>query len=130
MSLAGIAMRSTKPGVMALLLVVAMALLLVVAVDAAAQAYPPASLERIEQAPPHVLGFSPPAVREMDLQALDAFAGKRRAEGLRPLERPGPWTLGLLNFQNQLDEDGSGRRLRRTGPELGGQIYVGIHRRF
>ena len=130
MSLAGIAMRSAKPGVTALRLVAAMAMLLVVAVEAAAQA------------PSHVLGFSPPAVRAldqehaMDLRALDAFAGKRRAEGLRPLERPAPWTLygrfGLLNFQNQLDADSSGMRftLRRTGPGLGGRIYVGIHRRF
>ena len=72
----------------------------------------------------------------MDLQALDAFGGKRRAEGLRPVERPEPWTLygrlGLLNFQNQLDPDSSGMRLtlRRTGPGLGGRIYVGVHRRF
>jgi hypothetical protein len=73
---------------------------------------------------------------EKDLQALDAFGGKRRADGLRPLERPESWMLygrfGLLNFQNQLDPDNSGMRftLRRTGPGLGGKIYVGIHRRF
>ena len=73
----------------------------------------------------------------MDLQALDAFSGKRRgAEGLRPLERPEPWTLygrlGLLNFQNQLAPDSSGTQLslRRTGPGLGGRIYIGIRRRF
>jgi len=48
----------------------------------------------------------------MDLQALDAFSGKRRTEGLRPLERPEPWSL------------------RRTGPGLGGRIYIGIRRRF
>ena len=122
MSLAGIAMRSAKPGVMALLLVVA--------VEAAAQA------------PPHVLGFSPPVFRTLDqehaedLQALDAFSGKRRAEGLSPLGRPEPWTLygrvGLLNFQNQLAPDSSGTQLslRRTGPGLGGRIYIGIRRRF
>jgi hypothetical protein len=134
MLLPGIAMRSARPGLMALLLVVA--------VGAAAQAYRPASLDRVEQAPPHLLGLSPSAVRalnqerEMDLQALDAFGGKRRADGLRPLERPESWTLygrfGLLNFQNQPDPDSSGMRFswRRTGPGLGGKIYVGIHRRF
>lgn len=124
-------MRSTKPGVEAMRLVVAMVMLLVAALDAAAQA------------PPHVLGFSPPVFRTLDqehaedLQALDAFSGKRRgAEGLRPLERPEPWTLygplGLLNFQNQLAPDSSGTRLslRRTGPGLGGGIYIGIRRRF
>jgi len=130
MSLAGIAVRSAKPGVEALLLVAAMVMLLVAALDAAAQA------------PPHVLGFSPPVFRTLDqehaedLQALDAFSGKRRTEGLRPLERPEPWTLygrfGLLNFQNQLAPDSSGTQLslRRTGPGLGGRIYIGIRRRF
>jgi len=134
MSLAGIAMRSAKPGVMALLLVVA--------VEAAAQAYRPASLDRVEQARPHLPGLSPSAVRamdqehEMDLQALDAFEGKRRADLFRPLERPGPWKLygrfGLVNFQYQLDPDSSGMQFtwRRTGPGLAGKIYVGIHRRF
>jgi hypothetical protein len=124
-------MRSAKPGVEALRLVAVMAMLLVAALEAAAQA------------PPHVLGFSPPAVRAldqehaMDLQALDAFSGKRRGtEGLSPLERPEPWTLygrlGLLNFQNQLAPDSSGTQLslRRTGPGLGGRIYIGIRRRF
>lgn len=124
MSLARIAMRSARPGFMALLLVAA--------VQPAAQ-----------QAPPHVLGFSPSVVRAldhehvMDLQGLDAFSGKRRStDGFRPLERPGPWKLygrlGLLNFQNELEPQSSGMQFtwRRTGPRLGGRIYVGIHRRF
>ena len=86
MSLAGVAMRSVKRSVEALRLVAAMAMLLVAALEAAAQA------------PPHVLGFSPPAVRAldqehaMDLQALDAFSGKRRTEGLRP-----PGAAGTLD---------------------------------
>jgi hypothetical protein len=130
---AEISMRRAMPGVMALLLVVGG--------EAAAQAYHPASLDRFEQAPPRVLGLSPMFVRalhqehEMDLQALDAFGGKPRADALRPLERPGPWTLygrlGFANFQNQLDPDRSGVRFswRRTGPSLG-KISIGIHRRF
>lgn len=105
-----------------------MALLLVVAAEAAAQAYRPAS--------PDYLGHALEREREMDLQALDAFAKKRSAEGLRPSERPGPWTLygrfGLVNFQNELDAHSSGMQVtwRRTGPGLTGRIYVGIHRRF
>jgi len=87
-----------------------MALLLVVAGEAAAQAYLPASLDRFEQAPPHVLAHSPSAIRalghDMDLQALDAF-GERRAERFGPLERSEGWRLygrfGLLNFQNEPD---------------------------
>lgn len=120
MSFAEIAMRSARPGVMALLLVVA--------AGAAAQAYRPASLDRLGQALERE--------HETDLQAFDAFQGKRSAEGFRPLERRGPWTLygrlGLLNFKNELDPDSSGMQYswRRTGPGLGGRIYVGIHRRF
>jgi hypothetical protein len=116
-----------------------MALLLGVAGEAVAQAYHPASLERFEQAPPHVLAHSPSAIRalghDMDLQALDAF-GERRAESFGPPERSEGWRLygrlGLLNFQNQPDPNGSGLQAswRRTGPALGTKIYVGIHRRF
>jgi hypothetical protein len=113
MQAAGILMRRVMPGVMALLLVVAR--------EAAAQAYHPASLERLGH--------------DMDLQALDAF-GERRAERFGPLERYKGWRLygrfGLLNFQNEPDPSGSGIRVswRRTGPALGAKIYVGIHRRF
>jgi hypothetical protein len=112
--------RSAKPGVMALLLVVA--------VDASAQAYRPAS--------PDFLGHALEREREADLQALDAFARKRSTEGARSLERPAPWTLygrlGLVNFQNELDGQGSGTQFswRRTGPGLTGRIYIGIRRRF
>jgi hypothetical protein len=134
MLLAGIAKRSAGPGVMTLLLIVA--------VEAAAQAYRLAPLECVEQAPRHLLDLSPSFVRaldrehEMDLQALDAFAGTQRADGLRSLERQQLWTLygrlGLVNFQNQLHPDSSGMQFswRRTGPQLGGKIYLGIHRRF
>ncbi|TMH84810.1 MAG: hypothetical protein E6H44_14530 [Betaproteobacteria bacterium] len=124
-------MRRVMPGVMALLLAVAG--------EAAAQAYHPASLERFEQAPPRVLAHSPSAIRalghDMDLQALDTFA-EQRAERLGPLERSEGWRLygrlGLLNFQDEPDANGSGIRVSccRTGPELGSKIYLGIHRRF
>jgi hypothetical protein len=52
------------------------------------------------------------------------------------LERSARWRLygrcGLLNFQNDLDPNGSGVQVswRRTGPALCAKIYVGIHRRF
>ena len=116
-SITGIAARSAKSGVVALLLAVA--------AQAAAQA--PAALDRIDQARWQ---------HESDLQALEAFAGRRPAGGTGPLERPGSWTLygrlGLLHFQNHVDVHDSGTRftLRRTGPGLGTKIYVGIHRRF
>ncbi|TMI22251.1 MAG: hypothetical protein E6H38_00205, partial [Betaproteobacteria bacterium] len=100
-------MRRIMPGVMALLLAVAG--------EAAAQAHHPASLERFEQAPPHVLAHSPSAIRalghDMDLQALDAFA-ERRAERFGSLERSEGWRLygrfGLLNFQDEPDANSSG----------------------
>jgi len=124
-------MRRVMPGVMALLLVVAG--------EAAAQVYHPASLERFEQPPPHVLARSASGIRalghDVDLQALDAF-GERRAGRFGPLERSQGWRLygrfGLLNFLNQPDPNGGGVQvsLRRTGPALGAKIYVGIYRRF
>lgn len=97
-----------------------MALLLAVAPQAAAQAYHPPTPDQQD---------------EMDLQALDASGWKQRAEILRRLERPGPWTLygglGLLNFRNQIDPESSGLQFswRRTGPRIG-KIHIGIQRRF
>jgi hypothetical protein len=105
-----------------------MALLLLVAMQASAQPYPFAPLDIQQRA--YDEGH------EMDLQALDAFGGKRRANGARAPERAAPWTvygrLGLVNFQNELEPRSSGMQLtwRRTGPRLGGKFYVGIHRRF
>ena len=119
-----------------------MVLLLLVAVDAGAQGYGPGSLDLVEQAPAHLLGFSSSAPRafdqerEMDLQAIDAYARKRRAAGFVASERPERWTLfgrlGPMNFTNQLDADGSGVQLtlRRNGHGVTGKIYVGLHRRF
>jgi hypothetical protein len=72
---------------------------------------------------------------EIELRALDAFGGKR-GDGLRRLERPGPWILygrlGVANFENPLDAHGGGMQFswHRTGPRLAGKIYIGIHRRF
>jgi hypothetical protein len=134
MSLREVAIRSAS--------LAAMVLLLVIAVDASAQGYRPGSLDVVEQGPAHLLGFSPSAPRafeqerEMDLQALNAYVGKRRAAGPRPVERAGHWTLygglGLVNFHNQLDPGGEGVKFswRRSGPGLGGRIHLGIHRRF
>jgi hypothetical protein len=127
-------MRSAGLGVMVLLLLVA--------VDAGAQGYGPGSLDLVEQAPAHLLGFSSSAPRafdqerEMDLQAINSYVGKRRAAGFVASERPERWTLfgrlGPMNFTNQLDADGSGVQLtlRRNGHGVTGKIYVGLHRRF
>jgi len=115
-------MRVARPGLMALLLFVA--------VEAAAQA------------PSRALAFTPSAVhalnqeREMDLQALDAFPGKRRDASAPSLERQGEWTLigrlGPMNFTNLLDSDGGGVQatLRRNSHAHSGKIYIGIRRRF
>ena len=84
------------------------------------------------QVPSKVHAFSPSSFREREEEAMDLQAMK----GPRPVERPGPWTLygrlGVVNFQNRPDHDGGGLRFdwRRTGPGLGGKIYVGIQRRF
>jgi hypothetical protein len=52
------------------------------------------------------------------------------------LERPQPWKfygrLGPMHFQNQMDAPTQGMQFswRRTGPSLGGRVYIGIHRTF
>jgi hypothetical protein len=76
--------------------------------------------------------------REMqaDLYSLNAFAGRKSVDRFEraQVERPQPWQfygrLGPINFLNRLDSSDSGVQLsfRRTGPSLGGRIYVGIHR--
>ena len=84
------------------------------------------------QAPAKVLAFSPSSFPALDQGPMDLQAMK----GSRPMERPGPWMLygrlGIVNFQNRLEPDGGGLRFdwRRTGPGLGGRIYVGMQRRF
>lgn len=116
MSLRKLATRSAALGVMVLLLVFA--------VDAGAQGYRPGPFDLVEQE------------REMDLQAINSYVGKRRAAGFNAAQRPERWTLfgrlGPMNFTNQLDGDGSGVQftLRRNGHGVSGRIYVGLHRRF
>jgi len=118
------------------------AALLVVATDAAAQAYSPAAFQPISEATPHQFGLASSAVEslvrenEMDLRALDAFGRKPRTGRVHAPDRSGPWTIygriGFMNMVNKLDGDSAGTQfsLQRTGPGLGGKVYIGIHRRF
>jgi hypothetical protein len=91
-----------------------------------------AAVDARAQAPAKVLAFSPSSFRALDPEPMDLQAMK----GARPMERPGPWTLygrlGIVNFQNRPEPDGGGLRFdwRRTGPGLGGRLYVGMQRRF
>jgi len=119
-----------------------LAALLAVAVDAGAQAYSPAAFQPMGQASPHQFGLASSAVdslvreNEMDLRALDAFGRKPRTGRVHAPDRSGPWTLygrvGFMNIVNKLDGDSAGTQfsLQRTGPGLGGKVYLGIHRRF
>jgi len=106
-------------------------------------ALPASGIAQPVNEPALVLQLSPSGVRalnqefEDDFQALDAFGGARKDRFLRSIEpTPKYWTmygrLGLLNFQNELKEEGAGTRwsLRRSGPKLTGKVYIGIHRRF
>lgn len=124
------------------------ALLLIVAGEAGAQTYLPisASPDPIEQAPSNTLSLSQSVIRalnherEADLQMLSTFDGKKRStdrssRSSRVLDQQGSWAvygrLGLLNFRNELQSDDDTQfTWRKTGPRLGGKIYVGIHRRF
>ncbi|HVL34646.1 MAG TPA: hypothetical protein VM489_03150 [Burkholderiales bacterium] len=97
-----------------------------------------------EDAPRFVAAFGPQQVlgleRELeeDFRSLGAFGGKRRIDRFTTstVERPMPWRfygrLGLLNFQNDLEDTRSNMRitLRRTGPRLSGRVYIGVHRTF
>jgi hypothetical protein len=73
---------------------------------------------------------------QADLYSLSAFAGRKSVDRYErsEVERPQPWQLygrlGPMYFQNRLDTSESGVQLgfRRTGPSLGGRIYIGIHR--
>ncbi|HYG54604.1 MAG TPA: hypothetical protein VD965_04855 [Burkholderiales bacterium] len=104
-------------------------------------ALPAAASEPLE--PALVMNLSPSGVRALnnefdeDLRALDAFGGRRKDAWMRSYEAPKHWMLygrlGLLNFQNEIREQGAtGTKftLRRSGPKLTGKIYVGIHRKF
>ena len=88
------------------------------------------------------LGGGPVRSLERDMQAdfyaLGAFAGRKSVDRFEraEVERPQPWRfygrLGPMYFQNRLCSSDSGVQLgfRRTGPSLGGRIYIGIHRTF
>jgi len=95
-----------------------------------------------DAAPALALSFGGGAVRsferdmQADLYALGAFSGRKSVDRYERVEaeRPQPWQfygrLGPMYFQNRLDSNDSGVQLsfRRTGPSLGGRIYIGIHR--
>jgi hypothetical protein len=95
-------------------------------------------------APPHVQNFTGGTLRELeyefqyDLHVMGAFSGKRRIDRFdqAPLERPQPWKfygrLGPMHFYNQLEPKPQGLQFsfRRQGPNLGGRVYIGIHRTF
>ena len=75
---------------------------------------------------------------QADLYILDAFNGKQRVDRFdrAQIERPEAWKfygrLGPMYFQNQLEPRPQGFQFsfRRTGPNLGGRVYLGIHRSF
>ena len=116
-----------------------MALLALAPRTAAAQANP---FDRYD-APPFVHNFTGGTIRELehefqaDLYVLGAFAGKRRLDRFDRggLERPQPWKLygrlGPMHFHNQIDpKQGLQFSFRRQGPNLGGRVYIGIHKTF
>ncbi len=73
-----------------------------------------------------------------DLYVLDAFNGRRRVDRFDrgEVERPQPLRfygrLGPMYFHNQLEPRPRGFQFsfRRQGPNLGGRIYIGIHKTF
>jgi hypothetical protein len=81
---------------------------------------------------------------QADLYVLGAFDGRRSVDRFQrsELERAQPWKLygrlGPMHFQNMLEPQASRLQYtqglqfswRRTGPSLGGRVYVGIHRTF
>ncbi len=95
-----------------------------------------------DDAPALALSFGGGQVRSVerdmqaDLYALGAFSGRKSVDRFErsAVERPQPWQfygrLGPMYFQNRFDSSDSGVQLsfRRTGPSLGGRIYIGIHR--
>ena len=75
---------------------------------------------------------------QADLYVLGAFDGRRSVDRYdrAEVERVQPWRLygrlGPMHFQNQMDAPTQGMQFswRRTGPSLGGRVYIGIHRTF
>lgn len=104
---------------------------------------PVAGLAQSPSEPSLVMQLSPSGIKSLnqefddDFQSLDAFGGQRKDRFLRDIpSTPKHWQLygrlGLLNFANELKDEGSNTRwsLRRSGPKLTGKVYIGIHRRF
>jgi hypothetical protein len=95
-----------------------------------------------DAAPALALSFGGGQVRSLerdmqaDLYVLGAFSGRKSVDRYERVEaeRPQPWQfygrLGPMYFQNRLDSSDSGVQFsfRRSGPSLGGRIYIGIHR--
>jgi hypothetical protein len=75
---------------------------------------------------------------QTDLYVLGAFDGRRSVDRFQrsEVEREQPWRLygrlGPMYFQNQMNAPSQGTQFswRRTGPSLGGRVYIGIHRTF
>jgi hypothetical protein len=75
---------------------------------------------------------------QADLYILDAFNGRQRVDRFdrAKIERPEAWKfygrLGPMHFQNRIEPRPQGFQFswRGTGPNLGGRIYLGIHRSF
>jgi hypothetical protein len=74
---------------------------------------------------------------QADLYVLGAFSGKRRLDrfGEASVERPQPWKLygrlGPMHFHNEIEpRQGLRFSFRRQGPNLGGRLYIGIHKTF
>lgn len=125
--------------------VIVLALLALAPRSAAAQFAHDSAFAR-NDAPAVVTDFGAGQVRSMndqfdvDFYVLGAFGGTRRLDRFSrssSVERPMPWKLygrvGVFNFQNEIEPQYSqGLRFswRRTGPNLTGRVYIGIHRTF
>ena len=108
--------------------------------------YRPEAFDPASAVHPLAMGLSPQTVqalnsqfdRDQDVFAFEVFGGGRRLDRLtvsNGFDRPGPWVLYgrfyVLNFQNQFTDEPAIRiGFGRTGPNLGGRIYVGIRKRF
>ena len=75
---------------------------------------------------------------QADLYVMGAFNGKRRMDRFdrAQVERPQPMRfygrLGPFHFTNQMEPKPQGLQFsfRRQGPNLGGRVYIGVHKTF
>jgi hypothetical protein len=125
---------------------ITVALLALVPRTAAAQFNPAFGSNPFDRydAPSLVHNFTGGTVRSLehefqaDLYVLGAFDGRRSVDRFDRAEaqRAQPWKLygrlGPMHFQNRLEPMAQGMQFswRRTGPSLGGRVYIGIHRTF